>query len=151
MSKHRKKESALERKATKHHDFIGEAEPARAEAKLRKHERLQRETVRAMAAEFESVAKGSNGAIGPEIPLRIPRSIGEARRILEEAPDLLEKLRTKAEDRLAHLPPPFKRVIALGESAAGLLFAPFRIGWRLTREFLAVPSAMLRVLRHQEA
>jgi len=151
VSKHRKKESALERKATKHHDFIGEAEPERAEAKLRKHERLERETVRAMAAEFESVAKGSNGAIGPEIPLRIPRAIGEAKRILEEAPDLLEKLRTKAEDRLAHLPPPFKRVIELGESAAGLLFAPFRIGWRLTREFLAVPAAMLRVLRQQEA
>jgi hypothetical protein len=151
VSKHRKKESALERKATKHHDFIGEAEPERAEAKLRKHERLERETVRAMAAEFESVAKGNNGAIGPEIPLRIPRSIGEAKRILEEAPDLLEKLRTKAEDRLARLPPPFKRVIELGESAAGLLFAPFRIGWRLTREFLAVPAAMLRVLRQQEA
>jgi hypothetical protein len=151
VSKHRKKESALERKATKHDDFIGEAEPERAEAKLRKHERLERETVRAMAAEFESVAKGNNGAIGPEIPLRIPRSIGEAKRILEEAPDLLEKLRTKAEDRLARLPPPFKRVIELGESAAGLLFAPFRIGWRLTREFLAVPAAMLRVLRQQEA
>ena len=85
MSKHRKKESALERKATKHHDFIGEAEPERAEAKLRKRERVERETVRAMAAEFESMA------------------------------------------------------------------VTFRIGWRLTREFLAVPAAMLRVLRHPEA
>jgi hypothetical protein len=151
VSKHRKKESALERKATKHHDFIGEAEPERAEAKLRQHERVERETVRAMAAGFESMAKGSNAAVSPEIPLRIPHSIGEAKRMLEETPDLLEKLRTKAKDRLAHLPPPFKRVIALGESAAGLLFAPFRIGWRLTLEFLAVPAAMLRVLRHPEA
>ena len=150
MSKRRKRESALERKATKHHDFIGSAEAERADADLRKHERLERETVREMAAEFESVAKESDKAVGPEIALRIPRSIDEAKRMLEEAPDVLQKLRNKAEDRLAHLPSPFKRAIEMGQSAAGLLFAPVRIGWRLTREFLAVPAAMLRVLRHPE-
>jgi hypothetical protein len=35
---HKRKQAAFERKATQHHDFIGEAAPERAEAELHKLE-----------------------------------------------------------------------------------------------------------------
>ena len=51
---------ALERKATQHHQFIGDAEPERAEAEFRKHEHLQeeenREVVQEMASELNDLA-----------------------------------------------------------------------------------------------
>src|SRR5882762_10828119 len=57
-SRHHRRASAIERKATQHHDFVGQADVERAEAEFRKHDRLQaeenHEVVREMAAEIRS-------------------------------------------------------------------------------------------------
>ena len=42
-SRHHRRASAIERKATQHHDFVGQADVERAEAEFRKHDRLQAE------------------------------------------------------------------------------------------------------------
>ena len=61
-SRHQRRASAIERKATQHQDFVGQADVERAEAEFRKHERVQaeenHEVVREMAAEIEKVAGG---------------------------------------------------------------------------------------------
>ncbi|MGZ6144352.1 MAG: hypothetical protein ACXWLM_13505, partial [Myxococcales bacterium] len=57
---HHRKEAAMTRKATQHQEFVGGAEPERAEAKFREHEKLEAErsaeTVREMAHELEEAA-----------------------------------------------------------------------------------------------
>jgi hypothetical protein len=140
----RRREAAFEQRATHHHEFIGEADPERAEAEFRKHERLETEAVREMASQFERLSGAHDGAIGPEIPFRIPRSIDEAK-------DTMEKLRDKAEERLEEMPETVQRAIHLGESVLGLMLVPVRFGVRLVRDVLAVPAAMLRILTRQEA
>ena len=128
-----RRRQALERKATQHHDFIGESGPERAEAEFRKHERLEEErnveTVREMAKELEQVAGVSkgDGAIGPELPFRLPR------------------------ERLEKMPEPAQKAVLVAESMVQVMFAPMRIGWALAREFMRLPVALLRVLRQQEA
>jgi hypothetical protein len=152
-SSHQRRASAIERKATRHQQFVGQAEPERAEAELRKRERLQaeekREVVREMAAELEQAAgvKG-NGAVGPEFPLRIPRSVDEAKEIVREAP---EALREKARERLEKLPEPARKALRFAETTAGMLLAPLRIGLQIAREVVRLPLAVLRTLRHREA
>src|SRR5438045_1341270 len=85
-----RRQAAFEKRATTHHEFIGESDADRAEAEFRKHEHREDEAVRQMASEFESLAEKGDGAMGPEIPFRIPRSVGEVK-------DTMEKLREKAE------------------------------------------------------
>jgi len=152
-SRHQRRASAIERKATQHHQFVGEADPERAEAEFRKHERVQaeenREVVREMAAELEQAAgiKG-DGAIGPEFPLRIPRSVDEAKEIAREVPDAL---REKARERLGKLPEPAQKALQVAESAAIVLFVPFRLGFRLALQVALLPLHILRGLRQREA
>lgn len=148
-----RREAALQRKATQHHDFVGGADKERAEAEFRKHERVEaertEEAVHEMAAELEQAAGLKNdGGTGPEIPLRIPRSVEEGKRIIREAPDAM---REKARERLEKLPERTQKAIELAQTAAGLFFAPVRIGYAIAREVLRVPMAMIRVLRHREA
>lgn len=149
---HRRKEAALERKATQHHDFIGQTDGDRAEAELRKHERLEAEdnaeVVKEMARELEEAAGiRTDGAIGPELPFRIPRSIEEGKRLIREAP---EAMREKARERIEKLPEPARKAIDIATSAAGLMMVPIRLGWNVARDLLRVPAAMLRVLRQRE-
>lgn len=152
-SRHQRRASAIERKATQHQEFVGQAAPERAEAEFRKHERLQaeenRETVREMAAELEQAAgvKG-DGAIGPEFPFRVPRSVEEAKEIAREAP---EALREKARERLEQLPQPAKKALELAGATAGMLLAPLRLGLQIAREVVRLPFAVLRTLRDREA
>jgi hypothetical protein len=152
-SRHQRRASAIERKATRHQEFVGQADPERAEAEFRKHERLQaeenREVVREMAAELEQAAgvKG-DGAIGPEFPFRVPRSVGEAKEIAREVP---EALREKARERLEQLPATAKKALELAGTTAGMLLAPFRLGLRIAREVVRLPFAALRSLRQREA
>ena len=152
-SRHQRRAAAIERKATEHQDFVGGAAEQRAEAGQRKQERLQaeqnREVVREMAAELEQAAglKG-DGAIGPEFPLRIPRSIEEAKDVVREAP---EALRERARERLARLPEPAKKALRFAASTAGLLLAPLRMGAHLAGEVLRLPFTVLRTLRDREA
>src|SRR4051794_19409444 len=108
----RRRQAAFEHRTTQHHEFIGDADPERAEAEFRKHERLEasanEETVREMARELEKVSgvKG-DGAIGPEFPMRVPRSVEEGKRMIREAP---EALREKARERLERLPEGVRKV-----------------------------------------
>ena len=149
----KRKQAAFERKATQHHDFIGEAAPERAQAEIHKRERLESErnkdAVKEMAAELEKVSGvKAGGAIGPEIPFRIPRSIDEGKRLIREAPDAL---REKARERLEQLPERTRNALQIAQDLAGLFFAPLRIGFAVGRELLRVPQAFLRVLRQKEA
>lgn len=142
----KRREAAFERNATMHHQFIGEAEPERAEAEFHKIERVQeaqqKEAVKEMAAELKAMADKA------EEPLRMPRSIDEAK---ELAPSLLEMFREKARERLDALPAAVRGALHLAENAAGVLFVPVRAGLKLASEVLRVPSAMLRMLTRQEA
>jgi ElaB/YqjD/DUF883 family membrane-anchored ribosome-binding protein len=145
----RKKEAAFERRATQHHDFIGQAGPERAEAEFRKHERLaadrKREIVGEMAAELQEVAQDS------VLAFRLPRSVDEAREMLREAPETLEQLREKARERLTDLPEPAQAALRRAEDLVMFLTAPVRFGVRLVGELLRVPSAMIRIFSRREA
>jgi len=149
-SRHQRRASAIERKATRHHEFIGEADAERAESELQKHERLEaeenREVVREMAAEMEKAA--GTRAAGPEFPLRIPRSLEEAKELVREAPDAF---RDKARERLGNLPEPAQKVLHVAESAMAVLFIPLRLGLSLAIEVARLPLSILRGLRHREA
>ena len=152
-SHHKRREAAFERKAMQHTDFVGGADAERAEAELRKHERVEAErkddAVHEMAAELEQFAGlKKDGAPSAELPFRIPRSIDDVRQMLSEAPDAL---REKARERLEQLPEPAQRLVQMAQDAAGLLFAPVRLGYGLARELMRVPMSLLRILRHREA
>jgi hypothetical protein len=151
-SRHQRRVSALERKATHRREFVGDADAERAEAEFRKHERVQaeenQEAVREMAAELEQAAgiKG-DGAIGPEFPLRIPRTLDEAKEIARDVP---EKLREKARERMGKLPEPAKQALRVTESAVAVLFVPIRLGFQIAREAFLLPFNILRSLRQRE-
>jgi hypothetical protein len=141
-----RRQAAFERRATQHHDFVGDAEGERAEAEFRKHERL----------EAEGVHDGPHGH-GHETPLRIPRSIDEGKRLVEEGRRLVreapEALREKARERLGQMPGARSAISAMGvaREAVWLVLTPVRVGVAVAREVLRVPMSMIRVLRHQEA
>jgi hypothetical protein len=143
----------MERKATRHQEFVGAADAQRAEAEAQKRGRLEaeqeREAVREMADELEQAAgvKG-DGAIGPEFPLRIPRSVDEAKEIAREAPEVL---REKARERLEKLPEPAQKALQVAGSAASVLLAPLRFGLQIAREVVRLPLSVLRALREREA
>jgi hypothetical protein len=118
---HKRKQAAFERKATQHHDFIGEAAPERAEAELRKRERLEEE-------------RNKDAVRG--------------KRLIRDAPDAM---REKARERLEQLPERTRKALEIAQDLAGLFFAPLRIGFAVGRELLRVPGALLRVLRQKEA
>ena len=149
---HKRKEAAFERRATQHTDFIGQAAPERAEAELRKHERLEaersHETVREMAAELEQFAGLKEGPGNPSLSFRLPRSIDEGKRLIRDAPDAL---REKARERLELLPEPAQKAIQLAQGAAELLFVPVRFGLGIVRELVRLPATVFRILRHREA
>ena len=152
-SSHRRRESALERKATQHHDFIGGADAERAEAQSQKSEHLEaernQEVVKEMADELAGLAgvRRSDGAAGLELPFRIPRSIDEGRRLVREAPELL---REKARERMEKLPEPARKAVDFVEGAVGVMLVPARFFYGLARDVLKVPFAMVRALRQRE-
>jgi hypothetical protein len=151
---HKRRASALERKAMQHHEFVGEAAPERAEAEFRKRDRQQqeqnREVVQEMAAELRDLSAGvpADGSLGAEIPFRIPRSVDEAKQVVREAP---EALREKARERLDSLPEPARTAVQMAASTANILLAPARFGLHLAREILRLPFAVVGALRHREA
>jgi hypothetical protein len=101
-----------------------------------------------MAREFELAAGlRTDGAIGPEIPFRIPRSIEEGKQMIRQAP---EAMREKARERLSRLPEPARKAFDLAGAVAGLALVPLRAGWNITRDLLGVPVAMFHVLRRRE-
>ena len=96
MAKHtgkgrQRRASTLEGKATQHKQFIGQADAERAEAELHKRQHLEEDVVQEMNAELQHLADKGDGSAGPEIPFRIPRSIEEGKRIIQEAPEALRE------------------------------------------------------------
>jgi hypothetical protein len=144
MTRKRAQRSPLERKATQHHDFVGEAAPERAQAEKTKHEHVEaardQDVVREMADRVEQEAER------PE--LRIPRSVKEGKRLFARGPELL---REKAQERLAALPKQAHVALELVQVAASLVLVPVRMGTRLVRSAVQFPSALFHALRRQEA
>ena len=139
---HGRREAALERKAFKHNEFVGDADKDRA---------VQQNagTVKEMARELEEAAGlRGDGAAGPEIPFRIPRSIEEGKRMVREAP---EAMREKARERLSSLPEPARKYVDLVGTVAGFAMVPVRLGWNIARDLVRLPFAMFRALREREA
>ena len=152
-SRHQRRASAIERKATQHQSFVGSAETDRAESEFRKHERLEaeqtREVVREMASELEAAAGvQGEGATSAESGFRIPRSVEEAKELVRVAPDAL---REKARERLDRLPAPAQQALHVAESAAAVLLIPVRFGLQLVREVIRLPFSVLRTMRQREA
>jgi DNA-directed RNA polymerase subunit F len=148
-SKHGRRESALERKAMQHQDFIGQADTERAQAEFQKHERLDaernQEVVKEMADELAGLAGVKKD--DAELAFRIPRSIDEGKRMVREAPEVL---REKARERIEQLPEPARRAVDAAENMIGLMLVPARFAWGIARDVLKFPLAMLRTLRQRE-
>lgn len=109
-----------------------------------------------------AAAAGGPAASAPAAPRQEPYEpkaergwFGRGLDLLEEArdnaPRAFEALRAKAEERLAGLPRPVKRVIHRGEQAAALLLAPARIGVALARELFKAPLQLFDALRRRAA
>ena len=169
---HKKAEEALSRKATQHHDFVGQAEAERAESRAveearirRDQEQLEKEVVQEMAQELEEMAAVAETAATapsmdggaaqttrapgetPRPAIEIPTSVQEAVDLLRQrGPEVLETMRAKAEERLEQMPQPIKGAIHLTERAFGLALWPIRTGVHLMGRMLETPVALLRIL-----
>ena len=147
-SKGGKKEPASARKATQHQEFIGQAEPERAEAELRKQEHVEQEhekfVVEEMGKTLEDVVEKS----AKVLPLRRPTSIRDGISMLKQtaSPETFEKLRAKAEERLSDLPHPLQLALEMATRLTHLLAAPFSAGVRMISAVLRTPMAMVRML-----
>jgi hypothetical protein len=163
-----KADEALSRKATQHHDFVGQAEPDREQSRTveeerirRDHEELEKEVVQEMAEQLETVS----GVAGPpraeaaqggqayaeraqeRPPIEVPTSLREGIDLIRQrGPDLLEALRAKAEQRLEQMPAPVKGAVRLTERALGMALWPVRAGAHLVGRVLETPVALVRIL-----
>jgi hypothetical protein len=163
----KKAEDALSRKATHHHDFVGQAEADRAQSRAveqarieRDHRELEKEVVREMASELEQMAGLAQPAASTSAPreqtasepthIRPPQSQGSVRDTIDllrrGAPEALDALRAKAEERLERMPWPVKSAIHLTERAFGLALWPVRTSVHLMGRVLETPAALLRIL-----
>ncbi len=147
-SKGGKKEPAFARKAMQHQDFIGQAEPERAEAEARKQERVEQDHEQFVVEEMKKTLEDVVEKTAPVLPLRKPTSIRDGISMLKEtaSPETFEKLRAKAEERLSDLPRPLQLALSLATRVTHLLVAPISAGVRLVSAVLKTPAAMVRML-----
>ncbi|HUJ25568.1 MAG TPA: hypothetical protein VLW85_06100 [Myxococcales bacterium] len=115
-----RRQSRLERKATRHQDFVGSADADRAESEFREHERIERDRMQ------------HDHSPGPEIPFRLPRP---------------EELREKARERLSGMPQPVQRAAELAGIVMQVAMVPVRIGLGIARELVKLPFSLLRATR----
>jgi hypothetical protein len=166
----KKAEDALSRKATQHHDFVGEAEADRAQSRAveemrieHDHRELEKEVVHEMATELEQMAGVAQPAAEPADAARREASVSETAEtrppspsqgavrdtidlIRRTAPEAFDAMRAKAEERLEAMPGPVKTAIHLTERAFGLALWPVRTGVHLMGRVLETPVALLRIL-----
>jgi hypothetical protein len=164
----KKAEDALSRKATQHHDFVGDAEADRAQSRAVEEMRiegdrreLEKEVVQEMATELEQVAgvaqpaAASAGSVGDATASeptaeRAPKAQGAVLDTIDllrrSAPEAFEAMRAKAEQRLETMPWPVKSAIHLTERAFALALWPVRTGVHLMGRVLETPAALLRIL-----
>jgi len=162
-----KADDVLSRKATQHHDFVGQADPDREQSRAVEDERIRRdqkelekEVVQEMARELEQVSgvaqppppaatQGPSGAERPReaVPFEMPTSVREGIDLLRRrGPEVLDALRAKAEQRLEQMPQPVKSAVRLTERAVGLALWPVRAGVHLVGRMLETPVALVRIL-----
>jgi hypothetical protein len=162
-----KADDALSRKATQHHDFVGEADRDRQQSRAVEEKRirgdrqkLEKEVVQEMAQELEQMS----GVAGPQrpaadanrpaaerprqaAPFEVPRSVRDGLDLLRRrGPEALEALRRKAEQRLEQMPGPVRSAVRLTERAVGLALWPMRAGAHLVGRVLETPVALIRIL-----
>jgi hypothetical protein len=163
----KKAEAALSRKATQHHDFVGQAEAERAQSRAVEEMRiegdrreLEKEVVREMASELEQMADVAPRAAASAPPLSTqaprvestpaPEPQGAVRDTIDllrrSAPEAFEAMRAKAEERLETMPWPVKTAVHLTERAIGLALWPVRTSVHLVGRVLETPAALLRIL-----
>jgi hypothetical protein len=163
-----KADEVLSRKATQHHDFVGQAGADREQSRSveeerirRDHEKLEKEVVEGMAEQLEAVsgvaapsgaAPAQGGQAGSERAqerprIEVPTSLREGIDLIRQrGPDLLEALRAKAEQRLDQMPAPVKTAARLTERAVGMALWPVRAGAHLFGRLLETPVALIRIL-----
>jgi hypothetical protein len=143
-----KKEPAFARKAVQHQDFIGQAEPQRAEAAALKQERVEHDHEQFVVEEMKKTLEDVVEKSAPVLPLRKPTSIRDGISMLKEtaSPETFEKLRAKAEERLAELPRPLQLALEMATRATHFLAAPVGAGVKLVSALLKTPAAMVRML-----
>ncbi|MFL5312959.1 MAG: hypothetical protein ACJ79H_21200 [Myxococcales bacterium] len=162
-----KADDALSRKATQHHDFVGQADRDREQSRAveekrirRDQKELEKEVVQEMAQELEQISGVAEPprphpeperppAQGPPQapPFEIPTSLREGIELLRQrGPEALEALRRKAEERLEQMPAPVRGAVRLTERAFGLALWPVRAGAHLVGCMLETPVALIRIL-----
>src|SRR5256885_1354840 len=126
----KKAEDALSRKATQRHDFVGQADADRAQSRAveearieRDHRELEKEVVQEMASELEQMAAAAQPAAStssvrreqtpsdtePSRPRQSQGAVLDTIDMLRRgAPEALDALRVKAEERLEEMPWPVK-------------------------------------------
>jgi hypothetical protein len=158
-----KAEEVLSRKATQHHDFVGQAEGDREQSRAIEQQRIRRdqkdlekEVVQEMATELEQMAGVAQPPPAPETPPReatskppfeMPKNLREGIDLLRRrGPEALEMLRAKAEQRLEQMPAPVKGAVHLTERAVGLALWPVRASVHFLGRVLETPAALVRIL-----
>lgn len=167
----KKAEDALSRKATQHHDFVGQADADRAQSRAveearieQDHQELEKEVVREMATELEQMAGVAQPAATAATsepsaheaspsqaePTGLPGSQGAMRDTFDVlrrgVPEALDALRAKAEERLEEMPWPVKAAVHLTERAFALALWPVRTSVHLMGRVLETPAAFVRIL-----
>jgi hypothetical protein len=164
----KKAEDALSRKATQHHEFVGDAEADRAQSRAVEEMRiegdrreLRKEVVQEMATELEQMAGVAQKAAAPAGSVsdatarepsagRPPQAQGALRDTIDVlrrcAPEAFEAMRAKAEERLETMPWPVKTAVHLTERAFALALWPVRTGVHVVTRALETPAALLRIL-----
>ena len=160
-----KADDALSRKATHHHDFVGQADHDREQSRERSVHAINPTHYEAFnvyvpygkVQQISGVAEPPRPAPAPERPtaeqprpapaFEIPKSLREGIDLLRRrGPEALEALRQKAEERLESMPSPVKSAVRLTERAVGLALWPVRAGARLVGRVLETPVALVRIL-----
>jgi hypothetical protein len=148
MAKRTRKEAAFTRNATQHHQFIGEVQPERAEARAHEEKRIGKDhegfVVEEMARQLDAEAEKGR----PVMNVRIPRSVNDGIDMLKEAaaPETRRRLIEKAEERLASLPAPMTMAVRLVQRGFQGLMVPVQLGVRVAAGIVRTPAAMLRLI-----
>jgi hypothetical protein len=153
-------EAVLAQKAVQHHDFVGDAEPEREQARAveeqrseRDQEKLDKEIVHEMAREMETEATTGEKSLADLLKFSRPKTLSEGVQILrEKAPQIADELRRRAdalrdlaEARLARMPAPLRETVHLSERALALMVVPVRLGVQVVARAMRTPAEMLRL------
>ena len=140
------------------HQFVGDAEPERAEAEFLKAANLAQAEEQTVVREMAETLKEEATS------LHTPTSIREGVELLKElrTPEAREELREKARERLEKMPDelreqvrkmpqPVQFAFQVAERTVELLRKPAGKAIKLVSDALRVPGALYKILTHREA